>query len=113
MPVCVIKLLRYNAFAILSPSKGLHMTQECQECQVLFFPLSRCVDVVRTTAAEWIEMPTQEAADQCEYAMTQSIVSSLVKLGASPAAVGKLMGGFWHAVEIEAERLLNLSQSKG
>jgi hypothetical protein len=89
------------------------MTQECQECQVLFFPLSRCVDVVRTTAAEWIEMPTQEAADQYEYAMTQSIVSSLVKLGASPAAVGKLMGGFWHAVEIEAERLLNLSQSKG
>lgn len=76
------------------------MTQECQECRVLFFPISRCVDVVRTTAVEWIEMPTQAAADQYEYSMTQSIVSNLVKLGASPATVGKLMGSVLHAVEI-------------
>lgn len=81
--------------------------------RVLLFPLNRCASTIRQTALEWIEQPTQADADIFERGITESIVTNLIMLGASPAEIGRQMGAFWHAVEIEAERVLNLNQSKG
>lgn len=81
--------------------------------RVLLFPLNRWASTIRQTALEWIEQPTQADADDFKRGITEAIVTNLISLGATPAEIGREMGGFWHAVEIEAERVLNLNQSKG
>ena len=80
--------------------------------RVLLFPLNRCASTIRQTALEWIEQPTQTDADVFERGITEAIVTNLIRLGATPAEIGRQMGAFWLAVEIEAERVLNIQQGQ-
>lgn len=74
------------------------------ECKLIPFPMINRIGRIRETAAKLLDKPTDKSAEHYRRQVDKAIRIQLEKIALPEAAIRDQIGGFWHAVGLEAAR---------